>query len=311
MLKLLSFCFLLSYSIQLYASGEKSSVIFNQNPVPLSGGIDILCYGKSTDMASLVYNPAYAVVNDFSIGLATEIMPLDMNYHSLVYLGPSPFSHPAGLGIVLKYFKSGDIQGLDSAGNETGLFSLNNFMASMILGFQAGKNSFLGGRLNVINEKIDRDIDTAVSLDLGAGLGASLGAQKLNVGLSILNLGTKMWGQSQASGIGTGMVFTLKTASNAFLEYGPAFRYRSGMDWEAGGGVRYSYELAFSNKQYFKFKLGMGYFYKPGIEENGFVNGLMSGLLVRTPWSLDLGYEILFYPWGSSNRFLLAYYFRR
>lgn len=300
---------LLSLCISLYGAGEKSGSISTLNPVPVDSGLHNLCYAESTPLESLIWNPAYAVSRNYQFGFASEILPLDMYCNSIIYIGKSPLGNNTGLGFTAKYFMSGDILKLNETGQESGTFNVNNFIGSLVFGYKIKHQYNTGFRLNFIKEKIDDNNATAFSLDIGTGYNTSLfKTQKMIIGVTILNIGTTLWQEYQSIGIAGGVLFQNSFSTRTTLEYGVSIKWLSALDYEAGPSIRYSKKIKISSNKYIQFKIGTGYCYSKSIKTNGFLNGLKPGLLMETPWNINLGYALEFYPWGNSNKFFLGYH---
>ncbi|MBU1076607.1 MAG: hypothetical protein KKH98_04900 [Spirochaetes bacterium] len=296
------FCF------TLHGAGEKSGSIITKNPLPVDSGLSTLCFAGSTPLESLVYNPAFVISKDYYIGASYEQLPLDMTYSSAVYLGPSPFGKGTGLGAVVKYFNSGSILKLDEAGNSSDNFNLVNLAGSVVMGFKTGSGSGTGIRLNISNEEIDKESSTGFSLDIGSGYETGLfNRQRMVIGFTVLNIGTKIWDEDQPTGLAGGLLLKHTLSETSLLEYGIGAKYLSGMDYEAGPSLRYTYSLRAGDNKSFIFKIGAGYYYNNSIKDNGYLNGLRTGLFMEMPWNINMGYSLAFYPWGNSNKFFVGY----
>ncbi|MBN1898283.1 MAG: hypothetical protein JW827_05870 [Spirochaetes bacterium] len=298
---------ILLLGLNLFATGETSGSIFAINPMPVSAGFNLLSYAQATPLESVVYNPAYTVSKDHHLGLSYEKMPLDMHYGSFVYIAPSTFGESTGMGILLKYYNSGRIIKMNESGEEMGDFNVNDLMGSLSMGFHMSKSLQVGIRMNIIHETLDYQKETAYNMDIGAGWDMSLfNAQKMQAGIVLLNIGTRMWDERQSLGLAGGIVLNYPFGISV-LEYGIATIFRSGMDYEVGPSIRYSLKIRTSFNKFYLFKIGGGYSYGRSIDKNGFLTGLKTGAFLETPWNIALGYEMVFYPWGNSNKFYLGY----
>ncbi|MBU1078486.1 MAG: hypothetical protein KKH98_14405, partial [Spirochaetes bacterium] len=296
-----------SIHFRLYGIGERSLSIAALNPVPVDSGLHILCYAGSSPLESLIWNPAYAVSKEYHLGVSYEKLLLNMYNGSLLYLGKSPFGENTGMGAVVKYFNSRDITMLDDDGEESGNFSINNFKGSFVFGYKFQSFYHMGFRFNFINEKIVGDTSTGISFDIGSGFDTSIfKVQKMTLGLTIINMGSKMWDEDQPFGIAGGILFEYPFSQSSSIEYGVGARWRSGMDYEAGPSLRYISKNRISDNKYFIFKTGVGYYFNSSVKENGYLNGLKLGLFIETPWRINIGYKLVFYPWGNGNQFYMG-----
>lgn len=296
--------FYISYS---YGNGTRSGVIMNYDSFPVTGGIHLMGYADSSSLSSLNYNPAFVVTEDYYLGVSSEVMPLTMYSGSLGYVGNAPFGDKIGMGGMIKYFSSGDLPRMNNKGEEIGSFQIMDFLCSAIIGKEIQTGFYTGIRVNFINETI-LESESGLSIDGGAGYKTVIFKKhKLNLGLSLLNIGTKIWGENLPVGIGSGVMISSRIPLGIKLEYGIGGRWCSGIDWEAGPSIRINHKIKVGIDVYFKYKIGLSYTYREGSKKEEMLDGLKTGIFVESPLSILFGYELVSYPWGMGNKLFLGY----
>lgn len=150
--------------------------------------------GISDDISSLYWNPAG--LGKLKFKQCGSMYNRWLEGISLGYLG---YAHPTPslgtYGVLVSYYDSGDIPKIlaDSRGvfqERSGSFKAVSYAVSLAFGKKQGKNLYYGGALKIINERIDIYSATSFAGDLGALW--DIIEDKVTIGFSMLNLGTKL-----------------------------------------------------------------------------------------------------------------------
>lgn len=152
-------------------------------------GATMVSLAKGTE--GMRWNPA-----GLAFTTSKEVAATHIEYYQDVSIENVSYAHPfnmSGLGANLFYLGSGDMEGRDSAGLQTGDFSAYDLVLGLGYGGrlrsrdEIGMDLYLGGQLKVIQEKIADTKYNNAAVDLGLMLDPS---DTLHVGLTARNLST-------------------------------------------------------------------------------------------------------------------------
>jgi len=144
---------------------------------------------NNDDPDVIFYNPAgmqLLVDNPVSFSFVKHL--LDINLASLSY--STEFEDIGRFGAAVKYINYGTFKGADENGSPTSDFSAGE--VAFILGYanQLDENFYYGSNVKFIYSGIEKYSSSAIAFDVG--LHYAVPSQQINIGFSILNIGTQL-----------------------------------------------------------------------------------------------------------------------
>jgi hypothetical protein len=183
----------LGLAARVSASSGTEGAAFLDIPV---GGGPAAMGSAYTAMAADAYAPTY---NPAGLGFveSNEVAGQHLSYLESMRYEYLSFVHPfgqhrdaqRGIGMSIQHFASGDIQGMNEAGEETGDFSSTYGSYNLAYGQRFGENLSLGLTGKLIHAKIEDYSANAYAADLG---GMYRMSEKLSLAGSLTNVGTKL-----------------------------------------------------------------------------------------------------------------------
>ena len=141
------------------------------------------------DPANVVINPAVLTTVDSSVVTATFIKHvLDINAGYATY--NQSIDGIGDMGFTIGYLNYGTFARTSVTGDRTGTFGANDLAVSVSLANELDSMISYGVTAKVLHSTIPDMSSTAVALD--AGILYRVPAKRINIGLSILNLGTQL-----------------------------------------------------------------------------------------------------------------------
>ena len=182
----------LSINIALGGGGSKTSVyefLRNESSSRAAGlGGSFVCFADDPNV--MFYNPAgIATINNrtASFGFIKHLMDVNGGFASYV----QPLDMLDGwVGVGLQYLNYGQFDALDDVGEKTGTFSAGDFAMSLSYARKTDNNLSYGVNLKIIYSSIAENSSVALAGD--AGLFYSMPEQMVNVGFSVLNIGSQL-----------------------------------------------------------------------------------------------------------------------
>jgi len=144
---------------------------------------------NNDDPEVIFYNPAgLELLNDNPVSFSFVKHLLDINLASLAY--STELEGIGRFGAAIKYINYGTFKGFDENASSTGDFGAGE--VAFILGYanQLDENFYYGSNIKFIYSSIEKYSSTALALDLG--LHYAVPSQQINIGFSILNIGSQM-----------------------------------------------------------------------------------------------------------------------
>jgi len=140
------------------------------------------------DVNTISYNPAgLGTVKDIQFTLMHNEWIDDIGYE---YAG---FAYCLGrlgtAGLELKYLHTADITGRGVNGKETANFSVYSLAATLAYGKKLAENLSVGSNIKLIQEKIEEEEAVSAALDLGVLFGIDFSNNRLQIGVSVQNIG--------------------------------------------------------------------------------------------------------------------------
>lgn len=143
------------------------------------------------DVSTISYNPAgLGHIKDTQFTLMHSEWIDDIGYE---YMG---FAHSFGsagtLGAEIRYLHMGDILGRALNGERTKNFSVSNLAATLSYGRELLKDVSFGVNVKILRENIEEESSTGVAFDIGELYSIQIADNRLQLGLTIQNLGPGM-----------------------------------------------------------------------------------------------------------------------
>jgi hypothetical protein len=181
------FIFFLSFSGLIFSQNTYDFLRIDMSPRSAALGGSFVSNNDDADV--LFYNPAgMNLLTDNPVSLSYVNYLLDINLAGLAY--STEYEGIGRFGAGIKYINYGDFPGYDELGNETGEYGAGEF--AFILGYanSLDDNFYYGANAKFIYSSIAGYSSTAYAFDLG--LHYSIPEYLVNVGFSVLNLGSQM-----------------------------------------------------------------------------------------------------------------------
>ena len=144
---------------------------------------------NNDDPDVIFYNPAgLELLNDTPVSFSFVKHLLDINLASISY--STELEGIGRFGAAVKYINYGTFKGFDENGSPTNDFGAGE--VAFILGYanQLDENFYYGSNIKFIYSGIEKYSSTALALDLG--LHYAVPSQQINIGFSILNIGSQL-----------------------------------------------------------------------------------------------------------------------
>lgn len=144
---------------------------------------------NNDDVEVIFYNPAginFLEKSPASVSFVKHLM--DINLFSIAF--SAEMNDIGRFGAAIKYINYGSFEGADDFGNKTGEFGAGEL--AFLLGYAGtfDENFYYGANAKVIYSSIDYASSSAIALDLGVHY--EFPELMLNIGGSVLNLGTQL-----------------------------------------------------------------------------------------------------------------------
>ena len=241
--------------------------------------------GLANDYNAIIYNPAGLAFMEKSTVAFTHlnwIADTQINMANAVYgmKGIGVF------GLVWENLNYGEIQGMDSTGTETNVFTPTDSFFGLSYGRKLNDNLSVGLTLKYIMSSIDTYKASAFGFDLGGLYKMTVAERPLGIGLSVRNVGSKMTYDTEGDpipmyfGLGASYGVLVSDTNNimALFDMGKA----SDTDFRFNVGIEYGF------KDYLSIRLG----YKAGgYDVEGFAGGLGAGYTLSNGMRLQLDYS--------------------
>jgi hypothetical protein len=144
---------------------------------------------NNDDPDVIFYNPAgLQLLADNPVSFSFVKHLLDINLASASY--SMEFNDLGRFGAAVKYINYGSFEGADEFANKTGEFGAGE--VAFLIGYanQLDENFYYGANVKYIYSSIEKYSSSAVGFDVG--LHYAVPSQQINVGFSILNIGTQI-----------------------------------------------------------------------------------------------------------------------
>jgi len=139
------------------------------------------------DINALYYNPAGIVKSrQYQVGVAHTNWLEGIRYN---FIGAIIPTGKGAIGISAIYLTTGKIEGRDEEGNKSSDFYSSDMAITLSIARRINSKTQIGGSLKIIREIIADEESNGFAIDIGMKQEIS---KKLNLGLSLKNLGTKM-----------------------------------------------------------------------------------------------------------------------